>query len=219
MCANMFPGRVTSDHVMVHTSSATSTICRSPLSYIKARPLLGLVTLESYINSAHDGVLGVKILVCVKSIGQRKRINKKAGGECELADILLFDHTAEIRMTLWNEIIESTREWVAGSSILLITNPGYKVGYNGKPNLGVQRGTMVEVDPDFADAEWLRKRAVSMMKREALVVKFPESVWDVEAAGYGVVRMLFTIAELDRWLVFHPFPYLCETRKGLVLTE
>ena len=40
---NMFPGRVTSDHVMVHGSSeGTNGACRVPLGYRKGEPLAGL---------------------------------------------------------------------------------------------------------------------------------------------------------------------------------
>jgi hypothetical protein len=201
ICANLFPGRVTSDHVIIHTSGSTNSICRTPLEYRKGSQLLGLVTLNSYLTSGHDGVRGVKILVCVKSIGQKKHINKKGGGECDLIDILLFDHTAELRMTLWNDIIESTKDWQAGKTILLITNPGYRVGFSGKGNIGVQYGTMIEVDPEFPDAHWLRKQAVGMTKRESLCLEFPEDIWDLEAAEYGVQIMLFTFASLDPWYV------------------
>jgi hypothetical protein len=201
ICANLFPGRVTSDHVIIHTSGSTNSICCTPLEYQKGSQLPGLVTLNSYLTSGHDGVRGVKILACVKSIGQKKHINKKDGGECDLIDILLFDHTAELRMTLWNDIIESTKDWQAGKTILLITNPGYRVGFSGKGNIGVQHGTMIEVDPEFPDAYWLRKQAVGMTKRESLCLEFPEDIWDIEAAEYGVQRMLFTLASLDQWYV------------------
>ena len=139
--------------------------------------------------------------MCVKSIGQKKHINKKGGGECDLIDILLFDHTAELRMTLWNDIIESTKDWKAGNTILLITNPGYRVGYSGKGSVGVQHGTMIEVDPEFPDAHWLRKLAVGMTKRESFCLEFPEDLCDLEDAEYGVQRMLFTLASLDQWSV------------------
>jgi hypothetical protein len=186
---------------MIHTSGSTDSICRTPLEYQKGSQLPGLVTLDSYLTSGYDGVKGVKILVCVKSIGQKKRISKKGGGECDLIDILLFDHTAELRMTLWNDIIDSTEDWQAGNTILLITNPGYRVGYSGKGSVGVQHGTMIVVDPEFPDAHWLRKQAVAMTKRDSLCLEFPKGVWDVEDVEYGVQRMLFTFASLDQWYV------------------
>jgi hypothetical protein len=205
--ANLFPGRVTSDHVMLHTNASSSdSICRTPLEYKKGHPLPGLMTLDSYLSSGHDGVSGAKILVCVKSIGGKKKISRKdGGGESELAEILLFDHTGEVRLTVWNEMIESAKSWKPGETVLLVSNPGYREGLNGKGNLGIVGSTMVDVEPEGSDAEWLRKYAVGLTRKESLCLKVEEGRWDVEAAEYGVNRMLFTLAELDNWWVFPQF--------------
>ncbi|CAG8951549.1 hypothetical protein HYFRA_00007465 [Hymenoscyphus fraxineus] len=197
---NLFPGRVTSDHVMIHTSDSASTICRIPLEYRKSQPLSGLMTLSSYLAGGHDGVNGAKILVCVKSIGPLKKIPNKTGGSSDLIEVLLFDHTDEVRFTAWNEIGDNVKDWQPGVTILLISNPGYRVRHNGKGTVGMVRPTMVDVDPQFPDAEWLRKYAMGLTKRESLSLTFPEGVWDVEAAEYGVERIFFTLAELDRWV-------------------
>ncbi|KAK0108453.1 hypothetical protein ONS95_003255 [Cadophora gregata] len=200
VCANMFPGRVTSDHIMIHTTGSTDGICRTPLEYKKGHPLPGLMTLDTWLKGGHDGVTGAKILVCVKSLGGRKTIKRKDGAESDLADVGLFDHTGEVRMTLWNSQIDSCKDWQPGSTILLLSNPGYKVQFSGKGSVGITHQTMIDVEPDFPDADWLRKYAAGLMKKESLNVAWPEGVWDVEAAEYGVVRMLFTLAELDRWV-------------------
>jgi hypothetical protein len=160
------------------------------------------MTLHSYVAGGNDGVTGAKILVCVKSIGAKRKITKKTSGECELVEVILFDHTGEVRMTVWNEMVESAKEWSPGVTILLISNPGWKVGYQGKGSVGVVSQTMIEIEPDFADAEWLRKYAMGLTKKESLCVEFPEDVWDVEAAEYGAYRPLYTLAELDTWYVF-----------------
>ncbi|KAG9234330.1 hypothetical protein BJ875DRAFT_17906 [Amylocarpus encephaloides] len=198
--ANMFPGRVTSDHVMIHSSDGTASICRAPLEHQRAQSLPGLMTLTSYVGGGHDGVRGAKILVCVKSMGPRRKIARKTGGESELLDVALFDHTAEVRMAMWNEMIESAREWAPGKTVLLISNPGFRVEGSGRGSLGVTRGTMVDVEPAFADAVWLRKYAVGLTRREGLCVGFPKGLWDEEAAEHGTNRMLFTLAELDTWV-------------------
>ena len=199
--ANLFPGRVTSDHIMSHTTHITDGICRTPLNNRKGQPLQGLMTLDCYLKGGHDGVADAKILVCVKSIGAKKRITKKAGGESDIAEVLLFDHTGEVRLAVWNEIIDSAKEWQPGKTILLISSPGYRVGLSGKGTVGIAHGTMVDVDPDFSDAEWLRKYALELTKKESLCLEFPDDIWDVEAAEYGVNRMLFTLAEVDNWYV------------------
>jgi hypothetical protein len=195
----MFPGRVTSDHIMIHTTSGGDGVCNTPLEYRKGQPLQGLMMLESYLNGGHDGVTGAKILVCVKSIGAKKRITKKGGGETDLLEVLLFDHTGEVRLTLWNDIIDSAKSWQPGKTILLISNPAYRVGYSGKGSIGLQHSTMIDVDPDFPDTEWLRRHAAGLTKKESLCLEFPENLWDVEGAEYGIQRILFTLAEIDDW--------------------
>lgn len=108
-------------------------------------------------------------------------------------------------MTLWNSQINSCKDWQPGTTVLLLSNPGYKVQFSGKGSVGIMHATMIDVEPDFPDADWLRKYAAGLMKKESLSVVWPEGVWDVEAAEYGVVRMLFTLAELDRWFVYSFF--------------
>jgi len=162
------------------------------------------MTLDSYLRSGgHDGMVDAKILVCVKSIGAKKRISKKTGGESDLVEVNLFDNTGDIRWTLWGETIESAKSWQPGKTILLISNPGYRGGtYSGKGSIGLQHGTMVDVDPDFPDAEWLRKFALRLTKKESLCVEFPEDVFDenvIEGAEHGIYRILFRLAEIDDW--------------------
>ena len=167
------------------------------------------MTLDSYLGSGggHDGVLGAKILVVVKSVGARKRVTRKnGGGELELVEVRLFDNTGEVRWTLWGDGVESAREWQAGRTVLLISSPGFRVeAYGGgKGSLGLQHGTMVDVDPDFPDVEWLRKYAVGLTKRESLCVEFPHDVFGediIEGAENGVNRIMFRLAEIDEWYI------------------
>jgi hypothetical protein len=160
------------------------------------------MTVKSYLDTGHDGVTGAKLLVCVKSIGGKKKISRKdGGGECELVDVVLFDHTGEVRLTVWNELIESVKSWKAGETVLLISNPGHRVTRNGKGELGITTCTMVDVEPEGQDADWLRRFAVGLTRKESLCLKVPEGVWDIEACEYGVSRMLFTLATLDNWCV------------------
>jgi len=217
--ANLFPGKVTSDHIMVHEGSeATNGVCRGPLGYQNGEPLAGLsmslfslirqiltfpsaVTLASYITSGYDGVVGAKILVCVKSIGAKKSIVNKTGGESDLVEVWLFDHTGEIRWSVWNDLIDSAKEWHPGKTILLISNPGFKAGCPGKGSLGIIKDTFVDIDPEFPDAEWLSKYAERRTKKESMRQEFPEGMWDMEAAEYGANVILFTLAGLDEWQV------------------
>jgi hypothetical protein len=202
--ANLFPGRVTSDHVMFHSSEDNSVgLCRRPLDYDRqTQSLPGLMTLASYISGGHDGVLGVKLLVCVKRIGAKRRITKTKGGESELVEVLLFDHTAELRLTLWEGLIESSRKWQSGKTILLISSPSYRAAYNGKGCIGIQQSTMLDEDPEFPDAVWLKNYAARLVKRESVCQQFPDDIFTedvIEAAEYGINRILFRLADVDEW--------------------
>lgn len=200
--ANMFPGRVTSDHVMIHTSPASADLYHIPLDYSKDVDLPGLMSVDSWLKGGYDGVKGVKLLVCVKSIGATRKLKVvKTGNECEIMDVIVFDDTAEVRMTFWNELIESAREWVPGVTVLLVSNPGYKLGYGNKGCVSILFSTMIDVEPRFDGAEWLRRYAAAQRTRESVVLEVPEDVFDADAAANGLVRMLFTLAEFDRWRV------------------
>ena len=162
------------------------------------------MTIKSYLGGGgHDGVIGAKILVCVKSIGAKKRVSKKTGGESDLVEVRLFDSTGEIRWALWGETIESAKDWQPGKTILLISNPGYRAEMSpSKGSVRIQRTTMVDVDPEFPDAEWLRKFAVGLAKKESLYVEFPDEVFNkdvIDGAEYGVNRVMFRIAEIEDW--------------------
>ncbi|KAF7953327.1 hypothetical protein EAE96_006538 [Botrytis aclada] len=203
VCANLFPGRNTSDHLMIHTHSGAADVCRIPLGYIKGEPLPGLMTLEAYLNGGYDGVLDVKLLVCVKSIGAKKKIVKKDGGESDLVEVTLFDHTGETKMKCWSDLVESVKEWIPGKTILLVSNPLHKLDYGGKGTIGWGRNTMVDVEPEFADANWLRKWANGLMRKESIGVEFPSEVWgeeDLEEAIYGPRTALFGLRDVEEWV-------------------
>ncbi|ESZ98210.1 hypothetical protein SBOR_1386 [Sclerotinia borealis F-4128] len=202
-CANLFPGRNTSDHVMIHTHSGASDICRIPLGYKKDEPLPGLMTLEGYLKGGYDGVVGVKLLVCVKSIGARKKIVKKDGGESDLIEVVLFDHTAEVKMKCWGDLIESVKEWLPGKTILLMSNPMHKLGFGGKGVVGFGRNTIMDVEPEFADANWLRRWARGLMRKESVGITFPNEVWGeegVQEAIYGPRTALFGLRDVEDWV-------------------
>ncbi|EDN91607.1 hypothetical protein SS1G_01010 [Sclerotinia sclerotiorum 1980 UF-70] len=200
VCANLFPGRNTSDHIMIHTHSGASDVCRIPLGYIKGEPLPGLMTIEAYLNGGYDGILDIKLLVCVKSIGARKKIIKKDGGESDLIEVILFDHTGETKMKCWSDLIESVKEWQPGKSILLISNPMHKLDYGGKGVIAFGRNTMVDVEPEFPDAIWLKKWAIGLLRKESIGITFPSEVWgeeEVEKAIYGSGSALFSLKDID----------------------
>ncbi|KAF7883712.1 uncharacterized protein EAF02_005632 [Botrytis sinoallii] len=101
VCANLFPGRNTSDHLMIHTHSGCCDVVVFLFGYIKGEPLPGLMTLEAYLNGGYDGVLDVKLLVWCKDDTLRPYWRTK--------------------MKCWSDLIESVKEWIPGKTILLVS--------------------------------------------------------------------------------------------------
>ena len=57
---------------MVQEQSDEGTLCKTPLGYRDGAQLAGLMTVKSFVDGGYDAA-GRKILVCVKSIGARKK--------------------------------------------------------------------------------------------------------------------------------------------------
>lgn len=57
---------------MVHDQSDTGEQCKAPLGYVEDHPLAGLITLKKFVEGGHE-IVNSKILVCVKSIGVKKK--------------------------------------------------------------------------------------------------------------------------------------------------
>lgn len=68
-----------------------------------------------------------------------------------------------------------------------------------KTYLSLTSATIVEVDPVFPDADWLRRWSLRQRSREAVNPPFPEGVFDLQAVKSGPVRCLYTIADLDEF--------------------
>ncbi len=69
---SIFPERDSSCHFLLHDQSDNALLCKTPLGYTEGQPLEGLVTLRCLTEDGHDPACG-RILVCVKSIGPKKR--------------------------------------------------------------------------------------------------------------------------------------------------
>lgn len=57
---------------MVHENSDEGVQCKTPLGYKVGQPLAGLMTLKNFVEGGYEITDG-KVLVCVKSIGPRKK--------------------------------------------------------------------------------------------------------------------------------------------------
>jgi hypothetical protein len=117
-------------------------------------------------------------------------VTNKNGKLSENVDIGIFDDTAEASLVLWGPISASVAPWRASQTILLLTSPGFRV--ERRPQLSVTSMTHVDIDPLMKDAEWLRKVAQRLTKKECVNPAVPEGgesmVWLREAVTVDAVR-------------------------------
>ncbi|KAK4225344.1 hypothetical protein QBC38DRAFT_531060 [Podospora fimiseda] len=192
------------------TNSKFTNHCALPLDYhpgASSSQMPGLMNLKVYLNSGHEGVPNPRILVCVSSIGPRKIIwSAKTNSDLHFIEVRVFDETADCMLRLWEDKIPSAKSWIPNHTILLITHPTLRQPdtRNSSPELGINSKSMVDVDPFFPDAEWLRKMAINRIKKESVYVPFPSGIWNDELAINGPNRTLFTVAEADECIRSDP---------------
>ncbi|KAK1983259.1 hypothetical protein LZ30DRAFT_748764 [Colletotrichum cereale] len=183
-------------------------LCRVPLEYDdrgqKPKLLPGLMTLGQYLKTGHD-TRGARVIVCIKGFGARKRIvMQQRTKEAELFEVSVCDDTASCVLTLWEDKTSSAKLWKPNETVLLLTNPKFVPPRDTKTiptsaGISLSYNTLVDVDPDFQDANWLREWITNRFKKEAVFLPFPEGVWNAEVAVHGPVRPLFTLAEVDEF--------------------
>jgi hypothetical protein len=160
------------------------------------------MTMKSFIDGGYE-IKDRKVLGCVKSIGPTKKVTSKKGKISDLTEVIIFDETTDIVLKLWGSYYLSAKEWIPSKTILLFSNPTFRLEYRGGCSLGVAHATMVDLDPEFPDAGWLRKYAASLNKKESVDQTFPNDLWDVgrdiDLAMLDDKRILFTIADVDEW--------------------
>jgi hypothetical protein len=182
--------------MIIHENGDSGGMYRIPLEYLKTGALRDLMTLKSFIDGGNE-IPESKILVCVKSIGAKKIITRVDGVKAALLEVAVFDETAEIVLKLWGDATLSAQDWKPGSTTLLFSSPGFRVEPHRHGTLGLMHHTFVDIDPDFADAQWLRNYAASLRRKKGVKQEFPEGIWDVDVAVNGIHRVLFTIADVD----------------------
>ncbi|KAL0778022.1 hypothetical protein CaCOL14_005675 [Colletotrichum acutatum] len=166
------------------------------------KPLPGLMTLCQYLKTGHE-TTWARIVVCVKSIGSRKRVKSRDKvREWELLEITVWDDTASCVLTLWEDKANSARFWKPNETMLLFTSPKFVPPSDNKSgplsaSIGLDHNTLIDVDPDFQDANWLRQWVKKRVKKESIYVPFPKDIWNAEEAVHGLIRALFTLAEVD----------------------
>ncbi|RMZ35067.1 hypothetical protein D0859_00805 [Hortaea werneckii] len=141
-------------------------------------------------------------------------ITRKDNSMTESISIQIHDDTAHAILGLWGtntnsplrqaskdantsnpEAIRSREGWKAGETILLLQSASCKPGRT--PYLSLSSASMVDVNPAFPDAEWLRHWALRQRSRESVNPVFPANTFNLQTLKHGPVRCLYTIAELD----------------------
>ena len=182
-------------------SSPDRQLCRRPMVFhttpSAASSMPYLMTLKTFLGGGNE-IAEANVLVCVRSIGPRKTINKQDRETADLVEITVFDETESCRLTLWEDKIASAKSWQPGRTILLLTDPKLRIfDLKGvQPEISIGFGTLVDVDPVFPDADWLRQMAANLTKKESVSIPFPETIWDAELVTGS--QTLFTIADVDQ---------------------
>ncbi|KAF2453617.1 hypothetical protein BDY21DRAFT_292851 [Lineolata rhizophorae] len=193
---SIFPERDRGCHFMVHKNSDDGTLYNAPLRYQVRRPLGGLMTLKSFTDGGYE-VEGAKILVCVKSLGPKKKFTNKKGLPSERVQVQIFDDTAEGTLDLWDTSTASAAHWTASNTVLLISSPGWHADRRVK--IYLTSSTFIDVDPNIPDAEWLWRFAQRLTRREHVNPPFPEGVFDFEMAMSSPMRVKYLLADIDEF--------------------
>ncbi|KAK3403012.1 hypothetical protein B0T20DRAFT_474813 [Sordaria brevicollis] len=211
MVVTVHPGPASQSCIKFHQDdwkSEENSLCRIPLEYDPSSTcsqMPGLITLKAFMKGTQtkekrgDDDL-TRVLVCISSVGPRKTLkSNNKSGTLELVEVHVCDETQHCVLKLWNDQITSARTWAAGQTILLITNPKFypRKKANENPGLGIAMNSIVDVDPEFLDAHWLRRMAENQTKRERVCMPFPDGAWDIEDAINGPNRVLYTLADVD----------------------
>ncbi|KAF2112935.1 hypothetical protein BDV96DRAFT_497013 [Lophiotrema nucula] len=198
---SIFPERERSCHIVFHQNSDNGTMCKKPYRCKDTQTIPGLMTLRNFTDGGYD-VDYCKVLVCVKSIGARKKYTNKNGNTSELISMGVFDDTAEASLTLYGAVCGSTSHWQPSHTVLLISNPGWRIDRMAK--LSLNANTRIDVDPDMADALWLRSLAQRLTKKEHINPPWPSEIFDTEEAETASVRILYTLADIDEFARANP---------------
>lgn len=191
---SIFPESERHCHFMLHENSDDGTRFKRPYRVRESKVLTGLMTLKSFTDGGYD-IDEPKLLVCVKSIGARKKYMNRNGTTSELVSLGIFDDTSEAVLTLYSTMCDSASLFVPSQTVLLISNPGWRIDKTAK--LTITSNSRVDIDPDMGDARLLRALAQRLTKKEHVNPPFSiphTQVADFEAAS---VKALYTLADID----------------------
>lgn len=99
-------------------------------------------------------------------------VTTKQSNNLDQVNVNVSDDTCDAMLWLCGRSAKSAAYWKTSHTILLISQPGFRVGK--KPVLCLSPNTHVDVDPSMADAEWLRGFAQRLTTKEMVNIPFPE---------------------------------------------
>lgn len=101
------------------------------------------------IEDLSEGMSNVDIVGKVSRIFDPREFERNDGSKGQVANIVLRDKTGEIRVVLWDKMVNliSEREIQKGSTIRL-KGAYIKKGRSGKPELNIGRRSEVEINPE-----------------------------------------------------------------------
>jgi hypothetical protein len=117
------------------------------------------------------------------------------GTTSELISLGIFDDTSDGLLTLYSSMCDSASLFVPSKTVLLISNPGWRIEKMAKPTLS--GNSRIDVDPDMGDARRLRALAQRLTKKEHVNPPFPIADDMVEGFVNAAVRALYTLADVD----------------------
>jgi hypothetical protein len=129
----------------------------------------------------------------------RSDINRN-GTTSELLTLGIFDDTADASLTLYAGLCDSAPIFQPSKSVLLISNPGWRIEKTAK--LSLNANSRVDIDPDIGDARRLRALAQRLTKREHVNPPFPAI--DVSCYENSPVRALYDFADIDDFARANP---------------
>jgi hypothetical protein len=123
------------------------------------------------------------------------------GTTSELISLGIFDSTADASLTLYSSLCESASSFTPSKTILLISNPGWRIEKSAK--LSLNANSRLDIDPDTGDARRLRSLAHRLTKKEHVNPPFPADV-DVAHFETAPVRALYGLADVDDFARANP---------------
>jgi hypothetical protein len=123
------------------------------------------------------------------------------GTTSELISLAIFDDTADASLSLYNPLCASAASFFPYRTILLISNPGWRIDKMAK--LTLNGNSRVDIDPDMSDARRLRALAQRLTMREHVNPPFPGGM-DVSGFEGAEVRALYRLADVDYFVRRNP---------------